>query len=572
MPADLVGTRIYNGRTGEFTTELGPVFANLLLADEINRAPAKVQSALLEVMQERQVTIGKQTFTVPDPFLVLATQNPIESDGTYPLPEAQLDRFMFKVLVDYPRYEDEIVVVERMIGARDRAAAAADARAAARAAARRRAGLRRSAGDRLRRDAGARDAPAGRARPGGATRARSPSAAARAPRSTWSLGARALAFIRGRGYVLPQDVADLLPDVLRHRLVLSYDGIAGGVTPEAIIAHAARALTRRRAWTWGTAMWRRLPGWSRSDELDAGSPRASDPEALLRRLHWTVLRPLAQRSAATSARCCAAPGLELAELREYQPGDDVRHIDWNVTARADRPYVREAYAERALDVWLLVDVSASVDWGTADCLKRDRALELAAVAGRLLGRHGNRVGALLFAERPLAVVAPAAGRPHLLRLLDALGSEKQREGAGSTDLAAALRTLEGLAKRRSTILVISDFLDAGGWQPALRRLALRHEVIAVRLGDPRERELPDVGLLTLQDPETGEQLVIDTGDRALRERFDAAAAEQSTRLDTELRSCGVEQLVLDTGSPTLPALVRFLRGRRRRGGVAERRR
>src|SRR3954453_22152658 len=116
VPSDLTGTRIYNGKTGEFTTELGPMFVNLLLADEINRAPAKVQSALLEVMQERQITIGKQTYAVPDPFLVLATQNPIESDGTYALPEAQLDRFMFKVLVDYPSYEDEIVVVERMIG------------------------------------------------------------------------------------------------------------------------------------------------------------------------------------------------------------------------------------------------------------------------------------------------------------------------------------------------------------------------------------------------------------------------------------------------------------------------
>ncbi len=318
-------------------------------------------------------------------------------------------------------------------------------------------------------------------------------------------------------------------------------------------------------------MWRRLLGWNRSDEPTQEAQR-EHPEALLRRVEWHVLRPLAQQLGGDERSRYRGPGVQLDELREYQPGDDVRRIDWNVTARAQQPYVRESYVERALDVWLLVDVSASVDWGTAECLKRDRALELAAVAGRLLGRNGNRVGAVWFAERPLAFVAPAAGRPHLLRLLDALGSEKQREGAGSTDLAAALRTLEGLAKRRSTILVISDFLDAGEWQPALRRLALRHEVIAVRLGDPRERELPDVGILTLQDPESGEQLVIDTGDRALRERFDAAAAEQSTRLDTELRSCGVEQLVLDTGSPTLPALVRFLRGRRRRGGVAERRR
>jgi len=320
-------------------------------------------------------------------------------------------------------------------------------------------------------------------------------------------------------------------------------------------------------------MWRRLLGTARQGRWPYGRGRSDQPtpeaqrehpEALLRRVEWRVLRPLAQQLGGDERSRYRGRGVQLDELREYQPGDDVRRIDWNVSARAQQPYVRESYVERGLDVWLVVDVSASVDWGTAECLKRDRALELAAVAGRLLGRNGNRVGALLFAERPLAFVPPAAGRPHLLRLLDALGRETQREGAGYTDLAAALRQLEGLAKRRSTILVISDFLAADAWQPMLRRLALRHEVIAVRLGDPRERELPDVGVITLQDPESGEQLVVDTADRALRERFDAAAAEQYTLLDAELRGCGVEQLVLDTNTPMLAALVAFLRGRRRR--------
>jgi MoxR-like ATPase len=235
IPADLVGTRVYNGRTGEFSVELGPVFANLLLADEINRASAKVQSALLEVMQERQVTIGKHSYAVPDPFLVLATQNPIESDGTYPLPEAQLDRFMFKVLVAYPSYEDEIVVVDRVTGPPIHlrptltleellalqakvAEVYVDPRVTAYAA-------------RLV-DATRKPAEHGMERLAPAVQFGA------SPRGSINLvaGARALAYIRGRTYTLPQDVADLAPDVLRHRLVLSYDGIAAGVDAETIVA------------------------------------------------------------------------------------------------------------------------------------------------------------------------------------------------------------------------------------------------------------------------------------------------------------------------------------------------
>jgi MoxR-like ATPase len=234
VPADLIGTRLYNGKTGEFSTELGPVFANLVLADEINRAPAKVQAALLEVMQERQVTIGKQTYLVPDPFLVLATQNPIESDGTYPLPEAQLDRFMFKVRVDYPSYEDELVVVERVTGPaiklralitphellemqREVDGVYVDPRVTAYAA-RLISATRTPAEHGLGRLAGA-------VLFGGSPRAS----------INLVLGARALAFIRGREYALPRDVADLVPDVLRHRLVLSYEGLAAGITPETVI-------------------------------------------------------------------------------------------------------------------------------------------------------------------------------------------------------------------------------------------------------------------------------------------------------------------------------------------------
>jgi MoxR-like ATPase len=234
VPADLVGTRLYNGRTGEFSTELGPVFAHLLLADEINRAPAKVQSALLEVMQERQVTIGKQTYAVPDPFLVLATQNPIESDGTYPLPEAQLDRFMFKVLVDYPEQPEEQTIIDRITGP------AIDLRTVIEIE--QLIEMQRVADEIYvdpRVSSYAAELVTATRKP--AERGLAKHAAAiqfgASPRASINLilGARALAFIRGRSYALPKDVADLAPDVLRHRLVLSFDGIADGVTGDEII-------------------------------------------------------------------------------------------------------------------------------------------------------------------------------------------------------------------------------------------------------------------------------------------------------------------------------------------------
>jgi MoxR-like ATPase len=235
VPADLVGTRIYNQKSGEFTTSLGPVFTNLLLADEINRAPAKVQSALLEVMQERQVTIAGETHKVPEPFLVMATQNPIETEGTYPLPEAQVDRFMMKVLVGYPSDEEEFVIVERVTGA---AAAVAQVATTGQLAALQKQcregyvdpaliqhAVRLVSATREPDRHGIKDL--GRYLTFGAS-----------PRATIHLieGARALAALRGRDYVLPEDVTDLVPDVLRHRLVLSYEALADGVNADAIIA------------------------------------------------------------------------------------------------------------------------------------------------------------------------------------------------------------------------------------------------------------------------------------------------------------------------------------------------
>ncbi len=235
VPADLVGTRIYNQKTGEFSTSLGPVFTNLLLADEINRAPAKVQSALLEVMQERQVTIAGVTHKVPEPFLVMATQNPIETEGTYPLPEAQVDRFMMKVLVDYPTDEEEFVIVQRVTGPAVAVAAVATTEqlAALQRTCRQvyvdpsliQYAVRLVSATRTPDKHGLKEL--GRFITYGAS-----------PRATINLteGSRALAMLRGRSYVLPEDMTDLVPDVLRHRLVLSYEALSEGLTADAVIA------------------------------------------------------------------------------------------------------------------------------------------------------------------------------------------------------------------------------------------------------------------------------------------------------------------------------------------------
>jgi MoxR-like ATPase len=234
VPADLVGTRIYRPGTGDFSTEIGPVFCNFLLADEINRAPAKVQSALLEVMQERQVTIGRETFPVPSPFLVLATENPIESEGTYPLPEAQVDRFMFKVLVDYPDFREEAAVVERSLGE----PAQVEQRLSAAELAWHQQAARDVYVDPRVTDYAVALAAATRAPADFGLEAIDPYIEFGAsPRASINLihGARALALLRGRSYVLPQDVFELSREVLRHRLVLTYEALAEGISPDRVL-------------------------------------------------------------------------------------------------------------------------------------------------------------------------------------------------------------------------------------------------------------------------------------------------------------------------------------------------
>jgi uncharacterized protein (DUF58 family) len=263
-------------------------------------------------------------------------------------------------------------------------------------------------------------------------------------------------------------------------------------------------------------------------------------------------------------------GLEYSDVREYQAGDDPRTIEWNITARSDRPYVRESLPDRGLDAWLLVDITRSLDWGTARCLKRQLALEFAAVVGQLLIGRGNRVGALLFDDRVRSIIPPSAGRTALLQLIARMeratdgqtpSAVEGGQGAGPTDLGRALAEAGRLIRRPSMMVLISDFMTPGGWQQPLSALAIRHEVVAVWITDPREGEIPDVGVVTFEDPESGEQILVDTRSAHLRARFQQAAAAQRGTIRADLLRARAAVAEMSTSAELVPQLVAFIKQR-----------
>ncbi|MGY8527448.1 DUF58 domain-containing protein [Paracidovorax citrulli] len=296
---------------------------------------------------------------------------------------------------------------------------------------------------------------------------------------------------------------------------------------------------------------------------------ARHTDALLRRLEWTVVRRLDGLLQGDYRTLFRGFGLDLADLREYNPGDDVRHIDWNVTARLQTPHVREFQEDREVSVWFLLDLSGSIDFGSGDVRKRDLLSEFTAVMALLLTRYGNRVGALLYngADGITASVVPArSGRRQMLHLLHRMTSTPAAS-PGNTRLRDLLEHGRAVAKRRSVLFVVSDFISEPGWQPALAMLSRRHEVVAVRLVDPLEQALPDLGLVVMQDAETGEQMVIDTHDRGFRERFAAAAQTRETELRHAFAQSGVDCLTLSTDARLDLELLDFTRRRRgRRAG------
>ncbi len=296
------------------------------------------------------------------------------------------------------------------------------------------------------------------------------------------------------------------------------------------------------------------------------APRENAEQAL-RRLEWTVLRRLDGLLQGDYRTLLRGTGLDLADLREYQLHDDVRHIDWNVTARLQVPHVRVYTEDREMSAWFLLDLSPSVDFGSGARSKREQLTDFVAVLARLLTRHGNRVGAVLYNGGVQAVLPPGSGRRHVLQLLQrvqaaASGSE---DTPGLTRLQDLLGSAAALLKRRSTVFVLSDFISEDGWEQSLARLALRHEVVAVRLYDPLEQELPDLGLIPMQDAETGELLMIDTHDRGFRARFAQLAAQREEALRRSLARAGVDTLELSTSDELVSTLLRFVELRRQRG-------
>ncbi|MDI1466065.1 DUF58 domain-containing protein [Catellatospora sp. KI3] len=290
-------------------------------------------------------------------------------------------------------------------------------------------------------------------------------------------------------------------------------------------------------------------------------------DRLLRRLEWQVLRRLDGRVQGAHRTLWRGVGIDVADLREYTPEDDVRHIDWNVTARLDEPYVRRYTEDRELTAWLVLDRSASMRVGAAEHGKDTALRDLAVCLARLFTGQGNPVGAVLFDNSAHRIIPPRTGRTQALRLaheLDRAAPHPVDSAGATTDLAAMLRLAATTARRRSLVIVLSDFIGDAGWDRALAMLAHRHEVVAVRIVDPAELELPDLGLVLVEDAETGEQLLLDTGDPLLRQRFAEQAQARESDLDASLRRGAVTAHRVGTDEDLVTALIGMVRRSDRR--------
>ena len=282
------------------------------------------------------------------------------------------------------------------------------------------------------------------------------------------------------------------------------------------------------------------------------------PESLLRALDLTIGRRVEGLLAGDYRSSQLGLGSELAQVRPYEPGDDVRRIDWNVTARMQVPHVRVDLAERVMTTWLVLDTSPSMSFGTADRRKADVAEGAALAVGHVATRRGNRLGIVTFGDPDPKTLPPRQGRAGLLGLLSALRDERAQEAEGPTRFAEAFRRTGGAAGQRALVAVVSDFRGPPDWRNALLALAGRHDVVAIEVRDPREQELPNVGELWLVDPETGRRLRVNTSSARLRERFATAAAAERRELSSRFTQIGVRHVVLTTSGDWLRTLVRFL--------------
>ena len=298
------------------------------------------------------------------------------------------------------------------------------------------------------------------------------------------------------------------------------------------------------------------------------SESAQTAENVLRRLDWTVLRRLDGLLHGDYRTLFRGFGLDLADLREYQYHDDVRYIDWNVTARLDTPFVREYNEEREVNAWFLLDLSPSVDFGSAQVKKRTVAADFVTVLARILTRRGNRIGAIFYGGSVDTVIPARSGRRQVLHILHTMLARPELPRSAETNLGDLLQTAFQVMRRRSLVFVVSDFISQPGWAEPLAHLAQRHDVVAVRLYDPLEMNLPDLGLVVVQDAETGEQIFVDTHDRGFRKRFGAAAERREAELRAALRHAGVDALELSTDADLGDAILRFADLRKRRTQLA----
>jgi len=297
--------------------------------------------------------------------------------------------------------------------------------------------------------------------------------------------------------------------------------------------------------------------------LAAGRLAKGEAERLLDRLEWTVVRRLDGLLQGDYRTLFHGQGLDLAELREYQFTDDVRYIDWNVTARLQTPYVRQYREDRDVTAWFLLDLSPSIDFGTAQALKRDVLVEFVSLLARLLTRRGNRVAAVLYSGGVDSVLPPGSGRTHALRLVRMLLKRPRLRRAPATDLGVLLERGLAVARRRALVFVVSDFMSRPGWERPLGMLAQRHEVLGVRLQDPREMELPDIGPVVMEDAETGEQVWVNTRDKGFRRRFGEIAQRRRAEALAALSRAGAPLLELSTEGDLVAEVLRFASIRKR---------
>lgn len=307
----------------------------------------------------------------------------------------------------------------------------------------------------------------------------------------------------------------------------------------------------------------------RSEEGAKAAPVVRTAENVLRRIEWTVLRRLDGLLHGNYRTLFRGFGIDLSDLREYQVNDDARTIDWNATARLQVPHVRQFNEEREITAWFLVDLSGSVNFGSGAATKRAMAIDFVALIARLLSRHGNRVGAVLYTDRVEVVLPARGGRQQVLHLIDRMHKTRNVPRLGKcTQLGELLEQALQAIKCRSVVFVLSDFISDPGWAGTLSVLGQRHEILAVRLYDPLEMALPDVGLVVVEDAETGQQLFLDTHDTAFRRRFTALATERESALRAALSDAGADCIELSTQDDLVDTLMRFTRLRKRRAQLA----